>query len=293
MKKSKSWIHVCVRFLLFITLGVLSDTVDSNPITDDIVKLSVLKQNIPRDYNISVLYIPKELAEMCWVKINIFYLEDSLDKLARKFGNISSNKKDIEIFIDMLQDLRLKLMPVEPIMQDFACHYREGQWKTEEYFEYVEDLLTSTKDNILDDCDPPPCPTPPPTGDTRPDCCNYSNIMRTGKNIDLTLPPATLTTNISVKVLSPETTSSTNTCLGCSTRTARTGGYTGVPEKLLQSLPILFIPLLALVFLLVWKLQSKRNEEISQPSETVLFTEGTSPPTVDEASETLQVTETV
>lgn len=49
-------------------------------------------------------------------------------------------------------------------MQDFACHYREGQWKTEEYFEYVEDLLTSTKDNILDDCDPPPCPTPPPTG---------------------------------------------------------------------------------------------------------------------------------
>ncbi|RVE71335.1 hypothetical protein OJAV_G00050680 [Oryzias javanicus] len=251
MKKSKSWIHVCVRFLLFITLGVLSDTVDSNPITDDIFKLSVLKQNIPRDYNISVLYIPKELAEMCWVKINIFYLEDSLDKLAKKFGNVSSNKKDIDIFIDMLQDLRLKLMPVEPIMQDFACHYREGQWQTEEYFEYVEELLTSSKDNILDDCDPPPCPTPPPT------------------------------------VLSPETSSTINTCPGCFTRTAQTGGHSAVPEKLLQSLPILFIPLLALVFLLVWKLQSKRNEEISQPSETVLFTEGTSPLPVDEPSETL------
>ena len=46
---------------------------------------------------------------MCWVKLNIFYLEESLKDLAHKFGNISSNRKDISIFIQMLQELRLNM----------------------------------------------------------------------------------------------------------------------------------------------------------------------------------------
>lgn len=46
---------------------------------------------------------------MCWVKLNVFYLEESLQDLAHKFGNISSNRKDISIFIQMLQELRLNL----------------------------------------------------------------------------------------------------------------------------------------------------------------------------------------
>ncbi|XP_011471186.1 kit ligand [Oryzias latipes] len=252
MKKSKSWIRVCVRFLLLITLGVPSCTFGSFQITDDISKLSVLKQNIPRDYNISVRYIPKELAGMCWVKLNIFFMEESLNELAKKFGNVSSNKNDIKIFIDMLQYMRLPLGNLEPLMYDFECHFRNEQWQTEQYFDYVKDLLKAAEDNISDDCDPPPCPTSLPT----------------------------------------ETFSTYSICTGCSPRTAT---YYGTPEKLLQSLPILFIPLLALVFLLVWKLQSKRNEEISQqyPLDGLFTrTEGTQPPQ-DEASETLNITETV
>lgn len=46
---------------------------------------------------------------MCWVKLNVFYLEESLQDLAYKFGNISSNRKDISIFIQMLQELRINL----------------------------------------------------------------------------------------------------------------------------------------------------------------------------------------
>lgn len=46
---------------------------------------------------------------MCWVKLNVFYLEESLQDLAHKFGNISSNRKDISIFIQMLQELRLNM----------------------------------------------------------------------------------------------------------------------------------------------------------------------------------------
>uniref|UniRef100_A0A3P9GZW3 Kit ligand n=1 Tax=Oryzias latipes TaxID=8090 RepID=A0A3P9GZW3_ORYLA len=162
-RPSKSWIRVCVRFLLLITLGVPSYTLGSFQITDDISKLSVLKQNIPRDYNISVSYVPKELAGMCWVKLNIFYLEDSLDKLAKKFGNVSSNKNDIKIFIDMLQYMRLPLGNLELLMYDFECHFRNEQWQTEQYFDYVKDLLKAAEDNISEDCDPPPCPTTLPT----------------------------------------------------------------------------------------------------------------------------------
>uniref|UniRef100_A0A3P9GZ86 Kit ligand n=1 Tax=Oryzias latipes TaxID=8090 RepID=A0A3P9GZ86_ORYLA len=126
--------------------------------------ISVIKQNIPRDYNISVSYVPKELAGMCWVKLNIFYLEDSLDKLAKKFGNVSSNKNDIKIFIDMLQYMRLPLGNLELLMYDFECHFRNEQWQTEQYFDYVKDLLKAAEDNISEDCDPPPCPTTLPTG---------------------------------------------------------------------------------------------------------------------------------
>lgn len=49
---------------------------------------------------------------MCWVKLNVFYLEESLQDLAHKFGNISSNRKDISIFIQMLQELRFNLNSV-------------------------------------------------------------------------------------------------------------------------------------------------------------------------------------
>lgn len=38
----QSWIHVCVHFLLFITLGVHSDRLNVNPVTNDIAKLSTL-----------------------------------------------------------------------------------------------------------------------------------------------------------------------------------------------------------------------------------------------------------
>ncbi|KAF7644596.1 hypothetical protein LDENG_00219380, partial [Lucifuga dentata] len=163
------WIRVCVHLLLFITLGVYSSEVDVNPVTDDVSRLSVLRQNIPKDYKIPVRYVPKEEGGMCWVKLNVFYLEESLKDLAHKFGNISSNRKDISIFIQMLQELRLYMGSVEPAMYDFECHYRIERWHTARYFDFVKNFLIAAQHREnSDDCDPPPCPTtphtPPPTG---------------------------------------------------------------------------------------------------------------------------------
>uniref|UniRef100_A0A3Q2Y7Q3 Kit ligand n=1 Tax=Hippocampus comes TaxID=109280 RepID=A0A3Q2Y7Q3_HIPCM len=167
MKKKKTLlirIRVCVHFLLLITLGVHSSKFDVNPVTDDVSRLSILKHNIPKDYKIPVHYVPKEEGGMCWVKLNVFYLEESLQDLAHKFGNISSNRKDISIFIQMLQELRLNMGSVEVVMYDFECHYREERWPTEQYFEFVSDFLASAQHrDDSDDCEPPPCPTTPYT----------------------------------------------------------------------------------------------------------------------------------
>ncbi|KAM9351548.1 kit ligand a isoform 2-T2 [Symphorus nematophorus] len=269
MKKSKIWIRICVHLLLFITLGVHSSKFDVNPVTDDISTLSILRQNIPKDYRIPVHYVPREEGGMCWVKLNVFYLEESLKDLSDKFGNISSNRKDISIFIQMLQELRLNLVSVEPIMYDFECHYREDRWQTARYFDFVKDFLIAAQNREdSDDCDPPPCPTTPHTITTQP-----------------------------FLEESPTASSKGSECTtGCKPRPEPRA----LPEVVERSLlSLLFIPLLALVFLLVWKVRSRRNEDDLQQNagEGVLFTgtEGTAPPLDAEISEKnmLNVIETV
>lgn len=257
MKKSKIWIRVCVHLLLFITLGVHSSKFDVNPVTDDISRLSILRQNIPKDYKILVRYVPKEEGGMCWVKLNVFYLEESLQDLAHKFGNISSNRRDISIFIQMLQELRLHMGSVEPIMYDFECHYREERWQTARYFDFIKDFLTAAQNREdSDDCDPPPCPT----------------------------TPYTVTTE---GYLEESATSSNTVCATAGCEPHHQHVLTEMVERSLLSL--LFIPLLALVFLLVWKVRSRRNEEDLQqnPAEGELFTgrEGTAPQLEAEISE--------
>ncbi|XP_068596072.1 kit ligand a [Brachionichthys hirsutus] len=254
---SQLWIRICVHLLLFITVGIHSSRFDVNPVTDDISRLSVLRHNIPKDYKIPVHYIPKEGGGMCWVKLNIFYLEESLQDLAHKFGNISSNRKDISIFIQMMQELRLSLGSVEPIMYDFECHYREERWSTARYFDFVKEFLIAAQNREdSDDCDPPPCPTTPST--------------------------------VSTEQLLRESPTAGSNNAGCATGCKpHPSALTEAMERSLFSL--LFIPLLALVFLLVWKVRSRRNEDNVQqnPGESGHFTgtEGAASPLDHEMSE--------
>uniref|UniRef100_A0A8C6S6Y3 Kit ligand n=1 Tax=Neogobius melanostomus TaxID=47308 RepID=A0A8C6S6Y3_9GOBI len=201
------------------------------------------RQNIPKDYKIPVHYIRREEGGMCWVKLNIYYLEESLKDLSHKFGNISSNRKDISILIEMLQGSRIKMGSLEPIMFDFQCHFRKDRWPTALYFDFVKDFLTAAQlKEFSDDCEPPPCPT--------------------------TQQPTTTT-------IFWQTTSSTKRIMS------------EVLERSLLSL--LFIPLLAIIFLLFWKLRSRRNaQDLEQsPAQDELFagTEGSAPPTDADTSE--------
>lgn len=261
MKKSKSWIRVCVQILLLIVFGGQALEFDGNPVTDDILKLNVLRQNIPKDYKIPVRYIPREEGGMCWVKLNLFYLEGSLKNLTHKFGNISSNRRDISIIIEMLQGLRFKMYPLDPIMFDFQCHYREERWPTARYFDFVKDFLTAAQlKEFSDDCEPPPCPT--------------------------TQQPVSTAT--APQIHSPGSTQSMSEACPQKDKCH--------PEKRLVSdmverglLSLLFIPLLAIILLLFWKLRSRRNGlDLEQsPAQDELFagTEGSAPPLDAETSE--------
>lgn len=261
MKKSKSWIRVCVHILLLIVFGGDALEFDGNPVTDDILKLNILRQNIPKDYKIPVHYIPREEGGMCWVKLNIFYLEESLKDLSHKFGNISSNRKDISIIIEMLQGSRIKMGALEPIMFDFQCHYREERWPTARYFDFVKDFLTAAQlKEYSDDCEPPPCPT----------------------------TQRAATTATAQQIHSPGSTQSmSEACPQKENCHHEKRLVSDMVERGLLSL--LFIPLLAIILLLFWKLRSRRNGlDLEQsPAQDELFTgtEGSAPPLDPETSE--------
>uniref|UniRef100_A0AAY5L2Y2 Kit ligand n=1 Tax=Esox lucius TaxID=8010 RepID=A0AAY5L2Y2_ESOLU len=224
MKKPKIWIRVCVHLLLCIITLVQSSEF-GNAVTDDITSISLLKQNIPKDYKIPVSYIPEDVGGMCWVTLNVFRLEVSLQGLAEKFGNISSNKYNISILIEMLKETRYHIKNLEAVMNDFECHYRDDQWQTGRYFHFVENILKTARSNrnSPEECDPPPCPTTAPT--TTP------------------LPyPSSEPVNYPTKCDIAEK--------SCSTRTESLVS----PEVLGKSLlSLLVIPIVAIVFLFVWK----------------------------------------
>ncbi|KAJ8395710.1 hypothetical protein AAFF_G00029470 [Aldrovandia affinis] len=261
MKKAKIWISACV-YLLFSATFVACLSGIGNPITDDVNAVLFLKQNIPKDYKIPIRYIPKEEGGNCWVELNVYHLEESLKALAQMFGNISSNRDNITIFVQMLQDVRYRIgSALEFTMQDFECHYREDKWQTEHYFEYVENFLNAARHRAgREDCESPPCPT--------------------------TTAPSTTQSSIQGPLSSSAEAVDCMSGSSCSTRPEHQH-LSQVVEKSLVSL--LLIPLAAIVSLLVWKVRARRrgkNPE-SQAENGDLFSgeEGNTPPLRTEAEE--------
>uniref|UniRef100_A0AAY4D6I7 Kit ligand n=1 Tax=Denticeps clupeoides TaxID=299321 RepID=A0AAY4D6I7_9TELE len=155
----------CVLLLLFSSL-VASDGEGRTPVTDDVATLNLLKENIPKDYRIPIHYIPKELAGQCWLQLNIYPVERSLSQLASKFGNLSTNRENITIFITMLQGLRLMIDDEERVT-----------WATGPYFDYIKEFFgAAAKTPGKLSCVPPPCPRPSqsPTGLRHAQRCKHA-----------------------------------------------------------------------------------------------------------------------
>ncbi|XP_043093692.1 kit ligand b [Puntigrus tetrazona] len=164
MREVKIGESICVLVLLFSGLVTCSGVFGS-PLTDDVATLETLSENIPSDYRIPIYFITKDVGGACWPNVNLYHVESSLKTLALKFGNLSTNKANITIFITMLEGFRITLdeEKLEVAMQTFECHYRRGKWPTRRYFNHVKEVLTAAGSKLGDfnNCTPPPCKTPP------------------------------------------------------------------------------------------------------------------------------------
>ncbi|XP_029009957.1 kit ligand a isoform X3 [Betta splendens] len=266
---STIWIRVCVCLLLFIPLEVYASSLDAGNVNPGIDTVKILRQNIPSDYKIHINYLPKKEAGMCWVTLNLYDLEKSLEDLKSKFGDKASNKEDIGKLVEILQALRIQIKQdlLEEILMTYQCHFQSSAWHREQYFDFVEEILKAAQnEESVDDCDEPPaCPSTQQPGTT---------------DGPTTAPP-------------PPT--PTPTCESdCGSSKERL--MSEIVERSLFSL--LFIPLVALIVLLVWRVRSRRNKEVERnPGENGPFTgtEGTAPPLNGDVSErnNLNVSETV
>uniref|UniRef100_A0A8C5HQY7 Kit ligand n=1 Tax=Gouania willdenowi TaxID=441366 RepID=A0A8C5HQY7_GOUWI len=188
LKKNLNILKAPCLFLTLLTSFNLCSGKFGEPITDDVNKLTILKQNIPLDYEIPITYIPKEVAGTCWVVLNIYPLEQSLEKLANMFGTISSNKENILVFIAMIT---CGLILQETAMQVFKCHYQEESLQSGLYFDYIKDMLHSAAQGTSGFlCKPPPClhtHDTPGTSISLTPCRNDKKVRRnTGQNQKMT-----------------------------------------------------------------------------------------------------------
>ncbi|XDV24568.1 hypothetical protein PO909_028701 [Leuciscus waleckii] len=163
MREIKIGESICVIVLLFSGLVTCSGVFGS-PLTDDVATLETLSENIPSDYRIPIDFITKDVGGACWLYVNLYKVESSLRTLALKFGNLSTNKANITIFITMLQGFRFTLEgeELEVTMQTFECHYKRVKWPTRRYFNHVKEVLAVAGSTLGEfrHCTPPPCQTP-------------------------------------------------------------------------------------------------------------------------------------
>uniref|UniRef100_A0A452DIS8 Kit ligand n=1 Tax=Bos taurus TaxID=9913 RepID=A0A452DIS8_BOVIN len=107
----KTWIITCIylQLLLFNPL-VHTQGICSNRVTDDVKDVTKLVANLPKDYMITLKYVPgmDVLPSHCWISEMVEQLSVSLTDLLDKFSNISeglSNYCIIDKLVKIVDDL--------------------------------------------------------------------------------------------------------------------------------------------------------------------------------------------
>ncbi|XP_062059129.1 kit ligand isoform X2 [Lepus europaeus] len=104
MKKTQTWIITCIylQLLLFNPL-VKTKGICGNLVTDNVKDITKLVANLPKDYMITLNYVPGMdiLPSHCWIHEMVIQLSVSLTNLLDKFSNISEGLSNYSI-IDKL-----------------------------------------------------------------------------------------------------------------------------------------------------------------------------------------------
>ncbi|XP_035874489.1 kit ligand isoform X3 [Phyllostomus discolor] len=111
MKKTQTWIITCIYLqLLLFNPPVRTTGICMNRVTDDVKDVTKLVANLPKDYKITLKYVPGMdiLPSHCWISEMVEQLSVSLTDLLDKFSNISeglSNYSIIDKLVKIVDDL--------------------------------------------------------------------------------------------------------------------------------------------------------------------------------------------
>ncbi|XP_011360055.1 kit ligand isoform X1 [Pteropus medius] len=104
MKKTQTWIITCIYLQLLLFNPLVKTTgICTNRITDDVKDVTKLVANLPKDYKITLKYVPGMdiLPSHCWINEMVEQLSVSLTDLLDKFSKISEGLSNYSI-IDKL-----------------------------------------------------------------------------------------------------------------------------------------------------------------------------------------------
>ncbi|XP_049739976.1 kit ligand isoform X1 [Elephas maximus indicus] len=153
MKKTQTWIFTCIylQLLLFNPL-VKTKGICGNRVTDDVKDVTKLVANLPKDYKISLKYVPGMdiLPSHCWISEMVKQLTFSLTELLSKFSSISeglSNYSIIDKLVKIVDDL------VECVEDHSSTHVIRGSknpeprlFTPEEFFSIFNRSIDAIKD---------------------------------------------------------------------------------------------------------------------------------------------------
>ncbi|XP_032153076.1 kit ligand isoform X1 [Sapajus apella] len=111
MKKTQTWILTCIYLQLFLfNPFVKTEGVCGNRVTNNVKDVTKLVANLPKDYMITLKYVPgmDVLPSHCWISEMVVQLSSSLTDLLDKFSNISeglSNYSIIDKLVNIVDDL--------------------------------------------------------------------------------------------------------------------------------------------------------------------------------------------
>ncbi|XP_003733867.1 kit ligand isoform X4 [Callithrix jacchus] len=111
MKKTQTWILTCIYLQLFLfNPFVKTEGVCRNRVTNNVKDVTKLVANLPKDYMITLKYVPgmDVLPSHCWISEMVVQLSSSLTDLLDKFSNISeglSNYSIIDKLVNIVDDL--------------------------------------------------------------------------------------------------------------------------------------------------------------------------------------------
>nr|XP_045370785.1 kit ligand isoform X1 [Camelus bactrianus]XP_045370786.1 kit ligand isoform X1 [Camelus bactrianus]XP_045370787.1 kit ligand isoform X1 [Camelus bactrianus] len=111
MKKIQTWIITCIYLQLFLFNPLVkTQGICRNRVTDDVKDVTKLVANLPKDYKITLKYVPgmDVLPSHCWISEMVAQLSVSLTDLLDKFSNISeglSNYSIIDKLVKIVDDL--------------------------------------------------------------------------------------------------------------------------------------------------------------------------------------------